>query len=1195
MLRVRGAGPVALSLALILVVLATSLAVAAPRRSDAVSAAAGPAVEPLAAAAWPVSSLVVSEVQTGGASASDEFAELYNGGPLAAELMGLELVYATSTGSTVTRKATWTTSTVIEPGRHLLIANAAGVYAAQADATYSGGFAATGGAVVLRAVGGNPTDAVAWGDATNAFVEGTPAPTPAAGSSIERLPGGSLGNGTDTNANQADFIVAVPSPQNLATGPVPAPGPSSTPAPTPTSVATPTPVPTPTPTSSPTPTPTPTSTPVPTPTPTPTPVPTPSPTPSPTPVPTPTPSPTPTPTPTPLVISSIADARAATDGTTVTIAGTLTTPLGAIDSSRIGFVQDGTGGIAVRLDAALPTPLAPGTAVTVTGSLGSYFSLRTLNVASATIVVTGSTDLPTPLALTTGALDETVEGLRIEVSGIVTEAPAPLADGLGITIDDGSGPIRIVAASAAQAGATVATGDSVMAIGPLGQRDSSGSGVAGYRVHATGAGELIVLVAPSPTPTPTPTPSPTPTLTPTPPPTPSPTPAPTTPPSPTPTPSPTPSASPSATPPPTATPIAISAARALPLGSRVTVGGAVTAEAGRLGTPPLLAIQDGSAGIVVRLADSAARPSRGTWIEIEGTLAAPYGQLEVRSLSRLSVVGPAALPAPSLVDGSTLGEAVEARLVTLTGTVQARPTKASSGDITFVVDTGLGLVRLSADAAAGIAPATIKADDRLRLTGVAGQRASRKGALDGYRVWLRDATDVVRVAGPTPSGSPSPSPTSSPSGSPRPTGTPSAAPSSSSGPTISIAAAIRVRSGTVKVDGTVIAGATLLDATGRRIVVADRSAAIEILLAAGSTAPRVGSRVRITGEVGRAYGAPRIRATLVTATSGGSVVSPLELRVAPGTAHEWRLVRVRGDVVEIHKLGDRWRAELLVGGQRIPISGLAGARIPATTLVEGRTATIVGIVRRPYPSATDRRFAIVPRGPSDVAIGPASDDRSTRSSGSNGASGAAAGSASAGGTGPGAGTQGAATVAQPIDVDLAGVREHVGALVRVGGLVGDIGPDGFALDDGTATGHVLLRGAALDQLPLIETGDALNAIGVVEESATTSDPAAFVVAVTDPAGIVRVGDPIGEAPSTAPSDAATSSDGAGAPDDATTHRAGGLLDAGLPDLGIAGIVLAGLASLAVTLLRRHRMRRQLAARVAQRLSGLAPSPPRSEG
>ena len=34
-----------------------------------------------AAVAWPVSTLVVSEVQTGGASASDEFVEIANQGP----------------------------------------------------------------------------------------------------------------------------------------------------------------------------------------------------------------------------------------------------------------------------------------------------------------------------------------------------------------------------------------------------------------------------------------------------------------------------------------------------------------------------------------------------------------------------------------------------------------------------------------------------------------------------------------------------------------------------------------------------------------------------------------------------------------------------------------------------------------------------------------------------------------------------------------------------------------------------------------------------------------------------------------------------------------------------------------------------------------------------------------------------------
>ena len=46
-----------------------------------------------------------------------------------------------------------------------------------------------------------------------AFVEGAAAPAPPAGSSLERLPGGAAGNGVDTNANLADWLVqAVPSP-----------------------------------------------------------------------------------------------------------------------------------------------------------------------------------------------------------------------------------------------------------------------------------------------------------------------------------------------------------------------------------------------------------------------------------------------------------------------------------------------------------------------------------------------------------------------------------------------------------------------------------------------------------------------------------------------------------------------------------------------------------------------------------------------------------------------------------------------------------------------------------------------------------------------------------------------------------------------------------------------------------------------
>ena len=68
---------------------------------------AGATVALAASVPWPPSTLVVSELQTGGSSASDEFVEIANQGAGPTDLIGLELMYATSSGSTVTRKATW--------------------------------------------------------------------------------------------------------------------------------------------------------------------------------------------------------------------------------------------------------------------------------------------------------------------------------------------------------------------------------------------------------------------------------------------------------------------------------------------------------------------------------------------------------------------------------------------------------------------------------------------------------------------------------------------------------------------------------------------------------------------------------------------------------------------------------------------------------------------------------------------------------------------------------------------------------------------------------------------------------------------------------------------------------------------------------------------------------------------------------
>src|SRR3954467_163460 len=164
----------------LLVVSLFGLMVSAAAGRSRTDAPVGLDAQPLAAVSWPPSTgLLVSEVMTGGASASDEFIEIYNASSNTLDLSGLELVYATATGTTVTRKQSWMPLPV-PAHRHVLIANSSGRWAAGADGVYSGGVAATGGSVVLRVVGGEVVDALSWGDASSAFVEGSAATAPPA-------------------------------------------------------------------------------------------------------------------------------------------------------------------------------------------------------------------------------------------------------------------------------------------------------------------------------------------------------------------------------------------------------------------------------------------------------------------------------------------------------------------------------------------------------------------------------------------------------------------------------------------------------------------------------------------------------------------------------------------------------------------------------------------------------------------------------------------------------------------------------------------------------------------------------------------------------------------------------------------------------------------------------------------------------
>ena len=182
--------------------------------------------------------------------------------------------------------------------------------------------------------------------------------------------------------------------------------------------------------------------------------------------------------------------------------------------------------------------------------------------------------------------------------------------------------------------------------------------------------------------------------------------------------------------------------------------------------------------------------------------------------------------------------------------------------------------------------------------------------------------------------------------------------------------------------------------------------------------------------------------------------APLVLHGQPGLAHEWRLVSVSGRVdtrpQARRPVAGRARSSV---GQKVVVVGEAGAGIPSADAREGPDRDGHG----DRPAAVPERDRPAFRGDAQVRgrrprrrAGPASGaDRGPRRR-------PCAGHGS-GRHGDPAPAESAPPVAPAADlVDLDGL---VGATVRVGGLVVDLRPDGFTLDDGTATGRVILRGA----------------------------------------------------------------------------------------------------------------------------------------
>ena len=258
------------------------------------------------------------------------------------------------------------------------------------------------------------------------------------------------------------------------------------------------------------------------------------------------------------------------------------------------------------------------------------------------------------------------------------------------------------------------------------------------------------------------------------------------------------------------------------------------------------------------------------------------------------------------------------------------------------------------------------------------------------------------------------------------------------------------------------------------------------------------------------------------------------------------------------------------------VVGQPGSGIASSALVEGRVATVTGIVRRPYPNASDRRFAITPRSPEDVTVaGKAGGDRRFELR------------RRAGDPWPGRRRATAAPAIDADDADLGDLAAFVGRNVRVGGLVVDLRADGFTLDDGTATGRVDPSGRGARQPRPDRTGrrpqrhrPGRDRPRRARWSSSMTRAGCSWRAIRSPTP--RPMPQLRQGPSPAPPPGSSGTGGAG--------RLAGLGGGGLPvdagTAGLGGLAAISAASVVVTLLRREQSRRRLASRIAARLATL---------
>jgi endonuclease G len=169
--------------------------------------------------------LVISQFQTAGGTANDEFIELHNTSSNSVDLNGYRVVYRSAGGTNDVNFAAWTTSTIVPPGGYYLITSTSYDGTTPGNITYNPttcacALSGTGGGLAIRfgdLNSGVIIDSVGYGSATNAFVENTVTNAPAANAGQARVSNGCQ----DSDNNSNDFSTLNPAaPRNASTSPV---------------------------------------------------------------------------------------------------------------------------------------------------------------------------------------------------------------------------------------------------------------------------------------------------------------------------------------------------------------------------------------------------------------------------------------------------------------------------------------------------------------------------------------------------------------------------------------------------------------------------------------------------------------------------------------------------------------------------------------------------------------------------------------------------------------------------------------------------------------------------------------------------------------------------------------------------------------------------------------------------------------